>query len=92
MRIVMVALCLTSLSVLASDVTADTLASISKFPKVALFNANPNPATAGTAVVFTAKLENVEPDSTGTFDVVDPSGKTYTFTAPGKCARFIPVE
>jgi hypothetical protein len=51
--------------------------------------------TRGTLVWSTPGIPGfaiVKPDSTGTFDVVGPSGTSHTYTAPAPWARFIPVE
>jgi CARDB len=48
--------------------------------------------TRGSVVWSMTGFAIVQPDSTGTFDVTGPSGTKHTYTAPGKWARFIPVE
>jgi len=51
--------------------------------------------TRGSVVPLTTSIPGfaiVKPDSTGTFDVIGPSGTKHTYTAPAPWARFIPVE
>jgi len=51
--------------------------------------------TRGSVVPLTTSIPGfaiVKPDSTGTFDVIGPSGTKHTYTAPTPWARFIPVE